>query len=81
MFWWVILGTVAVVLVIAWLYDRSRAGRSGRRPGLRCSREAPRLWIGTRRLRRLRVGRRVALVTPAQVAASCSFWTSTVIGK
>jgi hypothetical protein len=29
MFWWVILGTVAVVLVIAWLYDRSRAGRSG----------------------------------------------------
>jgi hypothetical protein len=33
MFWWVILGTVAVVLAIAWIHDRRRRGRSGVDPG------------------------------------------------
>ena len=26
MFWWVILGTIAVVLAIAWIHDRRSAG-------------------------------------------------------
>ena len=34
MFWWVILGTVVVVLAIAWVGDRKRRGRSGVDPGL-----------------------------------------------
>ena len=29
MFWWVILGTIAVVLAIAWIHDRRRRGKSG----------------------------------------------------
>ena len=33
MFWWVILGTVVVVLAIAWVSDRKRRGRSGVDPG------------------------------------------------
>ncbi len=33
MFWWVVLGTIAVVLAIAWLHDRSRRGRSAVDPG------------------------------------------------